>query len=223
LLPDNIVAALKPMRSSRISNAMPSAYHFNFSPDDTQIYTAGLWHRQYYGLADGSGVVFSEFPTPMIGRARSSTARSAFRTSLVAIIKPEYSKVELYQLDFSTGKARRVGSDMNTFVLNSVNPSGLNMGMFTPLPTPVPPSATPPTFGLNTQVIVNPGIQALNVRETPDANAFVVEILPGGALMTITDGPVEAGGYTWWRVLLPSANVGWVAERVGDAQMIQLP
>ncbi|MEO8610387.1 MAG: SH3 domain-containing protein [Chloroflexota bacterium] len=226
-LPDNIVSALQANNfQPHLERYTVTLHRFNFSTGiETQIYTAEAYGiGNIYGLADGTGVVFSQVPNP----DDWATALIDGTISLQDIAggnykTDDYSKVELYQLGFSTGKVRRVGSDMNTFVLNTVNPSGAVQQIFTPLPTVIAPSATPPTFTINEQVIVNPDVQALNVRATPDTNAPVVEILPGGTLVTITDGPTEAGGYTWWRVLLPSTAVGWVVERIGDSQTLQLP
>jgi hypothetical protein len=89
-------------------------------------------------------------------------------------------------------------------------------GLLTPLPTVIAPIATPPTFAIGAQVVVNPELAALNVRATPDTSAAIVEILPPGAVLTILEGPVEAAGYTWWRVRLPSTAEGWVVEHTGE-------
>jgi hypothetical protein len=185
---------------------------------DTELYTADAYGiGRLYGMADGSGLVFSQIPNPDAwvdaltdgDISRDDIAARNYKTD-------EYSQVELYYLDFGTGQARRVGTDMNSFVLNQVIPSAAPDAVFTPLPTVIAPTATSPTFAIGAQVVVNPELAALNVRATPDTSAAIVEVLPPGAVLTILEGPVEAAGYTWWRVRLPSTAEGWVVEHTGE-------
>jgi hypothetical protein len=84
----------------------------------------------------------------------------------------------------------------------------------------IAPTATPARFTIGGQATVNPELAALNVRATPDTAAAIVEVLPPGAVVTILEGPVEAGGYTWWRVRLPSTAEGWVVENTGEIQTL---
>lgn len=34
-----------------------------------------------------------------------------------------------------------------------------------------------------------------------------------GAVMTVADGPVEAGGYLWIQVIDPKGRLGWIPDR----------
>ena len=79
-----------------------------------------------------------------------------------------------------------------------------------PLPTAVPPAATTrafPTPGFGRWVALRGIDSCLRVRATP-VDGRVFNCLPDGAIVQITDGPVLAGGYSWWRISLG----GWIAE-----------
>jgi hypothetical protein len=54
----------------------------------------------------------------------------------------------------------------------------------------------------------------LRAREAPGLTAVVGRI-PEGSEVSITEGPVEADGYTWWRVEADGI-AGWVAASSPD-------
>ena len=55
-------------------------------------------------------------------------------------------------------------------------------------------------------------IAPLNLRSSPSLKGSVLAVLPPGATGTIHGGPIEASGYTWWRIS-SSAGAGWVAAQ----------
>ena len=66
----------------------------------------------------------------------------------------------------------------------------------------------PPALRPGTAVTVDAGEgDCLNLREAPSVSAPVVVCLLSGARLTITDGPREADGRTWWQV----DGRGWAA------------
>jgi hypothetical protein len=80
----------------------------------------------------------------------------------------------------------------------------------TALPTVAPTLA--PTLALGGQALVtNLNGSPLRARQGPGLTPIVARIAEGSAV-TLREGPVEADGYTWWRVESASAS-GWVAER----------
>jgi hypothetical protein len=95
----------------------------------------------------------------------------------------------------------------------------------TPAPPPAQPTVRPsataqptvaptaaPTLALGGQALVaNLNGAPLRARESPGLTPVVARIAEGSAV-TLREGPVEADGYTWWRVEGASAS-GWVAER----------
>jgi hypothetical protein len=81
----------------------------------------------------------------------------------------------------------------------------------TPLPAPTAPILQP---GAQAQV-VNVGEAALLVRGQPGTGQPVQARFPEGTQVTITEGPVEADGYTWWRIEADNVS-GWSAE--GDPE-----
>jgi hypothetical protein len=92
---------------------------------------------------------------------------------------------------------------------------------FTPLPTftpvatiPLLPTFTPYacfaplSFSVGTLVALDPGV---NVRNLPSLSGGIVNYYTEGQVLHITDGPVCASGYNWWRVE-GAGNPGWVIE-----------
>lgn len=60
-----------------------------------------------------------------------------------------------------------------------------------------------------TTVMVN--TDWLNVRAEPGLGGAVVNVLPYGYQAFISDGPVSADGYTWYRLDAMGITLGWVA------------
>ena len=52
----------------------------------------------------------------------------------------------------------------------------------------------------------------LNVRDSPSTTGNVVDTTAPGDTGTIVEGPVEADGYTWWRVEYHDNGNGWSVE-----------
>jgi hypothetical protein len=74
------------------------------------------------------------------------------------------------------------------------------------------------TFQVNDQVTITgvgsgAGGEAacLNIRTEPGTDQVIIDCLREGTELTISGGPEEAGGLTWWRVTLASGD-GWAAE-----------
>ena len=71
-------------------------------------------------------------------------------------------------------------------------------------------SAPTPTIRVGAGVVVDAGEgDCLNMRESPGVFATVVTCLANGARLTVTDGPRDADGRTWWHL----EGRGWA---VGD-------
>jgi hypothetical protein len=80
----------------------------------------------------------------------------------------------------------------------------------TPAPTPAP--TAPPVLAVGGRArVVNLNGSPLRARESPGLTAVVGRI-PEGSEVTIREGPVEADGYTWWRVEAAEVS-GWAAAR----------
>jgi N-acetylmuramoyl-L-alanine amidase len=76
-------------------------------------------------------------------------------------------------------------------------------------PIDAPPSSLHP--GMQA-VVVNTGGKGLNCRPSPGLGQDPLEKLPDGTVVTIIDGPVQEGEYTWWQVEPPSHRLCWAAE-----------
>jgi hypothetical protein len=83
----------------------------------------------------------------------------------------------------------------------------------TPEPTPTitltPVPGTTLAVGEPARVVSGGG---LNLRETPSTGATLVTRLGTGQRVTVTEGPVSADDYVWWRVDDGQGNVGWAAQ-----------
>jgi hypothetical protein len=76
-----------------------------------------------------------------------------------------------------------------------------------PPPTPAPPTLRPEGFA----AIVNTNGAPLNARVEPALGSPVQAKIPEGSRVRILEGPVDADGYTWWRIEA-EAGAGWSAQ-----------
>ncbi len=60
----------------------------------------------------------------------------------------------------------------------------------------------------------------LNFRDTPATGGQLLGQLGTGQLVNILEGPVEADGFTWWKVDDRQGNVGWGADGDGETEWI---
>jgi hypothetical protein len=69
-------------------------------------------------------------------------------------------------------------------------------------------------FRLGDVYLVTPAGTDLNLRANPSRTAAVLAKIQTGDYLTITDGPVTADGYTWWKVESANTNnqTGWVVQ-----------
>jgi hypothetical protein len=68
-------------------------------------------------------------------------------------------------------------------------------------------------FRIGDVYLVTEAGDLVRVRANPSAAADVLAELPAGSYITILDGPVQADGYTWWKISdFFSDAEGWVAE-----------
>jgi len=64
-------------------------------------------------------------------------------------------------------------------------------------------------IGVGDTVIVVDG--TLNLREEAGLDAAVLDTLPDGTVLDVTDGPTDADGYSWFEVSNDDFGPGWVA------------
>jgi len=90
-----------------------------------------------------------------------------------------------------------------------------------PTPTPFPPTPTtsptpaPGQFAVGVYVqITNTGTEGLNIRAEAGLNTKVLFSGRDSEVFLISDGPVQADGYTWWRLTASydSSRAGWAAQ-----------
>ncbi|MDZ7728347.1 MAG: SH3 domain-containing protein [Dehalococcoidia bacterium] len=90
---------------------------------------------------------------------------------------------------------------------------------FTSMESEAPPASEPaPTqepddldFGAGDRVRVSAGGDCLNLRAGAGTNHGVRTCMAHGAELTVIDGPVAAGSYTWVQVRMDDGTEGWVA------------
>lgn len=87
----------------------------------------------------------------------------------------------------------------------------------TPRPTAEPtsaPSPLPTVLALRPEafaLITNTGGDPLNARVEPSAASPVAARIPEGSRVRIVEGPVDADGFTWWRIE-SEAGSGWSVQ-----------
>ena len=77
-----------------------------------------------------------------------------------------------------------------------------------------------PAIYVGRTVTVN--VSELNFRTEPSVNSELVHSLyrEAKALLPVIDGPIEADGFTWWKVRINAEVEGWAVERVEDNQTL---
>ena len=60
-------------------------------------------------------------------------------------------------------------------------------------------------------VITGTGGAGLRLRALASTDADVLATGKEGTVVTVTEGPVEADGYVWWKVRTPDGQEGWAA------------
>lgn len=88
---------------------------------------------------------------------------------------------------------------------------------------PTSPEAAPATLavGATAEVFTTEG-DPLNVRSAPGTGFSVVDELNAGAVVQLLEGPVEADGFLWWRVVTPRGVEGWTVQ-AADGVVTLLP
>ncbi|GAB4335820.1 MAG: hypothetical protein Kow0010_23420 [Dehalococcoidia bacterium] len=85
----------------------------------------------------------------------------------------------------------------------------------TPAATATPGTAVPPgdrKFAPgDAAVVVGSAPQCLNVRSEAGVENPAIDCIADGTAVTILGGPLEAGGFLWWRIDAPNV-IGWAAE-----------
>lgn len=79
------------------------------------------------------------------------------------------------------------------------------------------PGAGSASFAIGDRVLVDAG--ALNFRTGPGTGHTVIRPLAYATLLTITDGPVRADGYTWFQGRTTAATGGEVGWAIGEGLM----
>lgn len=70
-----------------------------------------------------------------------------------------------------------------------------------------------PIFEVNEFLSVTTAGNGARIRNTPSLFGSIIYKLATNEVITILDGPIEADGYTWWKVSLQGSEIeGWVAE-----------
>lgn len=92
-------------------------------------------------------------------------------------------------------------------------PTPSSIPTFTPSPTPdrlIAPENI--TSGFYVQVANTDGV-GVNLRNGYGRSNELILVLEEGAVGLVLEGPIEADGFTWWRLELEDATQGWVVEQ----------
>ncbi len=75
-------------------------------------------------------------------------------------------------------------------------------------PTPQPVLPIGVAYAVGDTVVTSGANDCLNVHDSPSLSGAVVDCVPDGTSGTVTDGPVQADGYVWYKL----DNRGWVVS-----------
>jgi hypothetical protein len=90
-----------------------------------------------------------------------------------------------------------------------------------PTVTPFPPTPTtsptpaPGQYAIGVYVLViNTGGEGLNIHSTPSINSKVIFSGNDAEVFQIAEGPIDAEGYTWWRLTASydATRTGWAVQ-----------
>lgn len=92
-------------------------------------------------------------------------------------------------------------------------------------PTPAPTATFTPTPEPGTALVVGQPARVtapagLNFRDEPNPGANLLGQLGTGQIVAVTEGPVAAADFIWWRLDDGEGNVGWAAEGDGSTEWL---
>lgn len=93
-----------------------------------------------------------------------------------------------------------VGASPSGSASATASPSATESGSTTPSESASPSASASPTAALTVGGFVTPAVEGVTLRETPSTSGTRIGILPRDAVNLVVEGPVEADGYTWYRL-----------------------
>ncbi len=90
-----------------------------------------------------------------------------------------------------------------------VKPTVTLLPTSTPAPTPSPAPDAPTAIDKGVWVAV---IQGVNFRQDASTGAKIIRTLGEGEVLQVTDGPVSANDFIWWKLKDPNGTEGWAAQ-----------
>jgi flagellar basal body-associated protein FliL len=71
----------------------------------------------------------------------------------------------------------------------------------------------PGTFYIGAQVTVVNTSVGLNLRSEPVVNpSNIIQLIPDGTELTVSGGPQDAEGFTWWELVTEDGTEGWAVQ-----------
>src|SRR5262249_33791097 len=67
--------------------------------------------------------------------------------------------------------------------------------------------------------LATPG-DTLRVRQSAGLSGAVVTQLTDGTLVTLTDGPQQVDGLSWWKIKTADGTEGWTVESASDERTL---
>jgi hypothetical protein len=87
---------------------------------------------------------------------------------------------------------------------------------------PPPRAAPPPVIGFAIGDRLEVSTRVLNFRAGPSTRTEILRGLTRGEIVTVTSGPVYAGGYVWYPVVDANTKSGFVAMGGGTTPWLRL-
>ncbi len=100
--------------------------------------------------------------------------------------------------------------------------------VYAPIPEPldstIAPTSLPPPepiFQVGDEVRVQTiDGEILNLRVEPTRQSEIIVYIKDNTHLLLLEGPIDAEGYTWWRIRTPDGLEGWVVENDGEVQTL---
>lgn len=110
--------------------------------------------------------------------------------------------------------------DPNSVAVETPTPAPVvEVATNTPIPTPTPVVQTTTGLAAGQPALVT-APNGLNMRDNASPSGALLIQLATNQRVTVVEGPVEAAGFTWWKVDDGAGRIGWVAQ--GDAETVWL-
>jgi hypothetical protein len=176
-----------------------------------------MWLTPFFPLSDEDKAKTAAALTAATAEIEAETAEAeaAAETAEVAVV------AETAEAEAAAETAEAEAAVETTEAAVALAESATATPSPSPTPTPSPTEEILPLHVGGTALVTNVGGAKLSARDEPGLDGVVVTQFLDGEEVVVLLGPIDADGYTWWRVEGEN-GVGWSAEKDPDEGTIWL-